>query len=100
MIQRIVLFQFKPEVPEAEITACVDLLRTLPAQIPQIHRYELAYNRKGRSERYYLALIAWFADEAALRAYEEHPANGAVARQLIPRIGATTIFDSDSPGEP
>lgn len=36
MIRRIVLFQFQPETPTAEIDALVEMLRALPAQISEI----------------------------------------------------------------
>ena len=96
MIQRIVLFQFKPETPDAEIAACVEMMRALPSQIPEIRRYDVSYNRKGRRERYYVSLVAGFDDDAALERYEAHPANRAFVRRLIPIIGATTIFDSET----
>src|SRR5438874_12869871 len=96
MIQRIVLFQFQPETPDAEIAACVDLMRALPAQIPDIRRYEVAYNRNGRGERYYVALIVCFDDDAALERYATHPANRAFTRRLLQSVGATVIFDSES----
>ncbi|GAC1400823.1 MAG: hypothetical protein NVSMB65_18500 [Chloroflexota bacterium] len=99
MIQRIVLFQFKQETPDAEISACVALLRALPDQIPEIRRYAVAYNRKGRGERYYVSIVAAFADDAALERYEAHPANRASTRRLVQSIGASTVFDADLPEE-
>ena len=97
MIQRIVLFQFQPQTPAEEIAGCVDLMRALPAQVPEIQTYQVAYNRKGRGERYYVSLIAGFADDAALQRYETHPANQALARRLVQSIGAVTIFDAELP---
>jgi hypothetical protein len=95
VIQRIVLFQVQPETPDAEIAACVALMRALPAQIPEIRHYAVAYNRKGRGERYYVSLIVRFADDAALERYEGHPANKALVRRLLQSIGATAIFDAE-----
>src|SRR4051794_9178182 len=100
MIQRIVLCQFKPETPDAEIAACVEMLRALPKQIPEISHYAVAYNRKGRGERYYISVVAGFADDGAVERYEAHPANRAVTRRLVTSIGATAVFDAESAPEP
>ena len=56
MIQHIVLFQFRSEVPEEEIAAIVAEARALPAQIPEIRSYRVSFNMKGREEPYYVAV--------------------------------------------
>lgn len=98
MLRRIVLFQFKLDTPDAEIEACLAMMRDLPAQIAEIRGYDVAYNRRGRAERYYVSLVAWFDDEAALERYQAHPANGQFTQRLVKSIAATVIFDADVDG--
>jgi len=95
MIRRIVLFQFQPETPEAEIAACVEMLRNLPPQIPEICSYEVAYNRKGRGERYYVSILARFNDQPSLERYEVHPAHTVFVERVLQSSSDIVVFDYD-----
>jgi hypothetical protein len=95
MIQRIVLFQFRPDVPDDEIAGCVEMLRALPAQIAAIRGYEVARNRGGRDKRYHVSLLARFDDEPALRAYEVDPAHAAFVERVRRGTSDIIVFDYD-----
>jgi hypothetical protein len=95
VIQHIVLFQFRPEVPEEQIAAIVADARALPAQIPEIRSYRVSFNRKGRAEPYYVAVHSTFADAEALDHYEGHPAHHAVFAPHHAAVTNVVVFDSE-----
>ncbi len=95
MIQRIVLFQFPPATPQAEIDVCMTMLRELPPHIPEICRYDVAFNRQGREGRYQVSLLAQFDDEPALRRYEVHPAHDQFVRHIARHTSDVIVFDYD-----
>lgn len=86
MIHRIVLFEFKPETPEEEVQAIADLLRGLPAQIPQIRSYEVTPAMAGSTSQYKLGLLAGFDSLEDVAIYGPHPAHQLV----LARIQAAT----------
>jgi hypothetical protein len=73
VIKHIVFFRFKPEIPHAERVAYLAMLNALPAQISEIVEFQAGFD-VVRSERAFdLALVASFADLAALDRYGKHP---------------------------
>ena len=98
MIQHIVLFQFRSEVPEEEIAAIVAEARALPAQIPEIRSYRVSFNMKGREEPYYVAIHSTFASPEALAHYEGHPAHQAVFAPHHTTVTNVVVFDSEETG--
>jgi hypothetical protein len=88
-IRHIVCFRFKPETPESERAAFLALLYELPAQIPEILDFEAGRDVVRAPRSFDLALIASYADLAALDRYAKHEAHLPVierARQLCEQI--------------
>ena len=95
MIQHIVLFQVRPEVPEEEIAAIVAEARAFPAQIPEIRSYRVSFNMKGREAPYYVAIHSTFADPDALARYEGHPVHQAWGERHHTAVSHVIVFDSE-----
>lgn len=57
-------------------------LRALPAQIPEVLRYEVGQNSLGEGKNWDLVIIGDYADADALETYKAHPAH----RQVVAYI--------------
>jgi hypothetical protein len=95
VIHHVVLFQFRPAVPEEQMAAIVADARALPAQIPEIRSDRVSFNRKGRAEPYDVAVHSTFADAEALAHYEGHPAHHAVFAPHHAAVTNVVVFDSE-----
>jgi hypothetical protein len=74
MIAHIVFFKCKDQANAAEIKT---RLETLPAQIPQIIKYELGLDELKSARSFHLALYSQFESYETLAIYQEHPAHQA-----------------------
>ncbi len=74
-IRHIVLFRFKPETSEAERESFAAMLRALPTQIPEILEFETGWDVVRAPRSFDLALVAAYADLAALDRYAKHEAH-------------------------
>lgn len=83
MLHHIVLFKGKDGLTEADRDRIRTALLALPAQIPQIASYEVVTDVGLADTNHDMALLASFADEAAWRTYQQHPAHQAVVRDVI-----------------
>lgn len=83
MIRHVVLFRWQAQTPDAAKTAVVDGLRALPAQIPQILRYEFGGDAGLSEGNFDFAVVADFADEAGYRAYAAHPEHQRLIQERI-----------------
>lgn len=91
MLTHIVLVTIAPDTPEAQVTALVDGLRALPAQIPEIGDYQVGRDlglAEGNAE---VAIIAHFASPEDLATYIAHPAHQAAVRDLLEPISPTRM---------
>ncbi len=85
MIRHIVLFKFKQEVSEAEISGMFEELRTIEKQVPGILGIT-----SGRSESpekiergYMHGFVVDFESWDALEAYQTHPDHKALGGRLV-----------------
>lgn len=72
MIAHIVVFKFKDKASAIEVKK---RLETLPAQIPQIKKYELGIDEVDSARSYHLALYSQFEGYETLGIYQLHPAH-------------------------
>ncbi|MDT8441389.1 MAG: Dabb family protein [Desulfuromonadales bacterium] len=90
MLTHIVLFKFKAEASEAQISKLCTDLQSLPEQIDEIGEFRCGRD-VIRSERSYdLGLIATFADRDALQRYQVHPDHQQVVAQ-VREIAASVV---------
>jgi hypothetical protein len=75
MIAHIVVFKCKDKANAGEIKK---RLETLPAQIPQIIKYELGIDELDSARSFQLALYSHFESYETMAIYQEHPAHQAL----------------------
>jgi hypothetical protein len=79
MIRHVVMWVFPDESGgrsrDENVARAVELLRSLPAAIPEILRFEIAVDELGGDKQAHLMLDADFADWDALETYQQHPAH-------------------------
>jgi hypothetical protein len=91
MIRHTVLFHWTAEATEAQIDGVLSRLAELPAQIPQIRRYEFGRDLGFSEGTWDMALVADFDTKADWEAYLSHPthrsavteATGPITEELI-----------------
>lgn len=82
MIKHIVIFKWREDVTEADVSAVLDDLRALPDAIDALEDY-LAAPDLGLSEgNGDFAIVATLANAEALRSYVDHPQHVAVVTRL------------------
>jgi hypothetical protein len=82
VIKHIVIFKWREDVTDADVSAVLDDLRALPDAIDALEDY-LAAPDLGLSEgNGDLAIVATLADAEALRRYVDHPQHVAVVTRL------------------
>ena len=74
-IRHIVMFRFKAETTEDEREAFLAMLRELPLRIPEIIDFEAGRDCMRLPRSFDLALVASYADLAALDRYTKHEAH-------------------------
>lgn len=72
MIRHIVIFRFKPNVPQTDRQAFLEMLRALPAKISEIVDFEAGFDVVRSPRAFDLALVASYADLDALDRYAKH----------------------------
>lgn len=83
MFRHIVLFRLRPDATDGQRRALVEGLRALPARIPEIRGYDVGADAGLRDGNHDVGVAALFDDEAAWRAYLEHPAHVAAVSELV-----------------
>lgn len=99
MLWHIVKFIYRPDVSDEERTAAEDAIRGLPGLVE-----EIAFQRLARSvdEPGVSAVVVGFADEAAKKAYDDHPAHVPAAQRidgLCAEVVRVDIVTDDAPGD-
>ena len=79
MLTHIVVWKYKPEVGEEQRREHLELLRRLPAVIPEVQSFAVGRDVLGLPRSYHTGLVAVFRDRAGLDAYTVHPDHVAVA---------------------
>ncbi len=82
MLNHVVLMKFKPEVSEEDIRELERVLDPLPNKIMEIKVYEFGRDVLGSERSYDFALLALFANRAALERYQSHPDHLPVAAKI------------------
>ena len=72
MIRHIVIFRFKAEATQSDREAFLEMLRALPAKISEIVEFEAGVDVVRSPRAFDLALVASYADLAALDRYAKH----------------------------
>jgi len=72
LIRHLVLFRFKTETPQSDREAFLEMLRALPSQISEIVDFEAGFDVLHSPRSFDLALVASYADLAALDRYAKH----------------------------
>jgi quinol monooxygenase YgiN len=67
-----VLFRFKADTPQSDRQAFLDMLRALPPKISEIVDFEAGFDVVRSPRAFDLALVASYADLAALDRYAKH----------------------------
>ena len=94
MIEHVILFRWKPETTDTQITAVMEGLQGLKDQIPGILALACGADFSGRAQGYTHGLVVRFSDRAALDAYGPHPAHQAVVvNQIKPFVENVLGFD-------
>jgi hypothetical protein len=88
MLQHVVLFRFRSDLPEGAVAAMFDELRQLQEVVPGITGFQGgAYNSpEGLAQGFTHGFTMTFADPAARDAYLPHPAHQAVVAKLLPML--------------
>jgi quinol monooxygenase YgiN len=72
MIRHIVMFRFKAETSDADRAAFLEMLRALPSKIQEVQDFEAGFDVVRAPRSFDLALVASYADLAALDRYAKH----------------------------
>jgi len=72
VIRHLVLFRFKADTPQSDREAFLEMLRALPAKISEIVEFEAGFDVVRAPRSFDLALVAVYADLAALDRYARH----------------------------
>ena len=91
MIRHIVFFRFKPETTAEEQEQFVGMLQALPGKIAEIIDFEVGRDVVRAERSFDLALVATYADLAALDRYAKHEDHLPViarARELCAQVAA------------
>lgn len=98
MIRHVVLFRFRPEVPEAARQRLLDELRRFPEQFPAMASFALGENRSRRDATFPYAMHIEFPTWADLDAYLGSAVHEAfVAERFAPLIDQRAIASIEAP---
>lgn len=92
MIVHIVMFKFKPDLPDAAQSAYA-LLSALPPKIDVIRTYELGLNIIESERAYDLSLYSTFDSLDDLDAYIYHPEHQAAVGKITPTLAGIHSVD-------
>lgn len=92
MIRHVAVFRFVPAFDDARRAQWMELLRALPAQIPQIRSLSVGADVGGGPSAHEIAIVADFDDLDGLDAYSRHPAHAEVLRISAPvKLSLATV---------
>ena len=94
MIRHVVMWVFPDESAgrsrDENVARAAELLRGLPAAIPEIRRLEAGADQLGGERQAHLVLESDFDDWAALETYQQHPAHLDVVA-FFREVGTTRL---------
>ena len=100
MVTHILLWNYRPEVPDAERRAVEAALLALPARVPALTSLTFGPVFRWRVREYSHACVMLFADQAALDAYQVDPAHKAFAARFHPTTAELVAIDYESEAAP
>ena len=100
MLNHVVMLKFKPEVKEADIKELEEMLDDLPNKITEIHAYEFGRNEIPSKRSFDFALVSLFANDIALKRYQEHRQHLPVLKKIkaLCETVATVDFQGSDAG--
>lgn len=78
----IAIFKWKPEVTPERVTAVLEKVRALQPRIPGLRAIYCGANETHRAPGFTHAIVALFESQAAMDAYDAHPAHREVATEI------------------
>jgi quinol monooxygenase YgiN len=93
MLQHIVLFRLKDDVDETTIAERMADFAALVDEIAEIAELEVRRDIVGRPVSAHFGLVSQFADQEALRRYQQHPAHIAAFERLKPQLDQMLVLD-------
>jgi len=95
VLRHVVLFKFKEDATEADITEVEEAFAALPDKIPAIEDFEWGtdVSTEGLSKGFTHCFFVTFADEAGRDAYLPHPAHKAFVEVLQPHLDDVLVVD-------
>ena len=82
MLNHVVMLKFKSGVEETDIEELENMLDDLPNKITEIHSYEFGRNVIHSQISFDFALVSLFANDAALKRYQEHRQHLPVLKKI------------------
>lgn len=82
MVEHIVWFKFKSDLPEEERARLLRELVDLEGVVPGISRLKVGANFTDRARGFSHALVVTLSSREALQSYQDHPTHAALARAL------------------
>lgn len=98
MLTHIVIWKYRPDVGEEERREHVEMLRRLPAIIPEVQSFAVGFDVLKLPRSYHTGLVSTFQDRAGLEAYTVHPEHVAVAnfgRTISEHVASVDFESSD-----
>jgi hypothetical protein len=83
VLRHVAVFRWKEGTSEEHVEAIVDALRALPAQIPELRRYQLGPDAGLVPTNHDFAVVADLDDVDGWAIYRDHPAHRRVIDELI-----------------
>jgi hypothetical protein len=94
-LRHAVFFKFKEGTPEEAVRAVEEGLAKLPAKIDVIKTFEWGTNNspEKHDQGFTHCFLLTLDSEKDLKAYADHPAHVAVAKDLLPKMEAVRVID-------
>src|SRR5215210_1422500 len=95
VLRHIVMYQFKPEVTQAQLREVIDAFAGLPKKINTIIGFEHGPNvsKEGKSEGFTHVFVVTFKNENDLADYIAHPAHADYVKVVQGRREKVVVFD-------
>ncbi|MBI3962751.1 MAG: Dabb family protein [Deinococcus sp.] len=92
-MKHVVLFKFKANATAAQRQAAIEGLHPLPQYVPEIRGWIVGEDVLHSERSYDIALLADFADLAALQRYQVHPKHQAAAKAIVAISEKVAVVD-------
>lgn len=94
MINRIVLFKFKPDVSEESINVTVDMAKMWDKEIDEVNNIQVVRNTIERSDNnYQVAFLMSFKQAVDIDAFSNHPLHTKFVEIILGQTVDIQVFD-------